>query len=134
MRTPATEKIKRAMAARGMGFEDLALAVGLKPRSLVNILNGSSRSRISQQAITNFCRIKIWPGLEVTERIVSLPDRTVIILPDDNSTLRFMQEAGAASYGVSANVITLQCATELRFHLVDEKFPSSAQNPRNCPP
>ena|ERR1700726_1642451 len=120
MRTPAREKIKRALAARGMVLEDLAREVGLKPSSLTNILNGSARSRISQRAITNFVGSKIWPGVEVTEKVISLPAGAGIIFTDDDSAKRFKQDAGA-SCSFSANVATLQCSAAIHLSLSQSK-------------
>jgi hypothetical protein len=122
------EKIERALKASGRTVSDLADALGLKRRSLLNVLNGTARSRSTQQAITNLLQptSRFWPNIGITLRIVPLPEQTIIVLPDDSSTSRFIQDAGETDYEVikPARVIRLQRAVELHLRLDDEKTSS----------
>jgi transcriptional regulator with XRE-family HTH domain len=118
------EKIERAIQARGITVSDLAEALGIKRRSLENLIRGSAQSRSTQQRITNFLQqSKIWHGIEVTERIATLPVGTIIALPDEDAVKRFIDEAGAIGYAFSANAARLECAAALHFGVAGQKFP-----------
>jgi transcriptional regulator with XRE-family HTH domain len=128
MRDKIAARIRRAMAARGVGVGDLAQILGLKPRSLSNILNGSAQSRITQQSISNFFNQQFWPDIIVTERIVSLPARCVLILPNEKATADFIREADVKGlYDTSANVVRLLRPTKLHFEIPS---PDSGEHPQ----
>lgn len=124
----STKRIKRAMAAKGISLDELAQEIGIKPRSLINIIHGTAQSRAMQQRLTNFFQIKFFSGTDVTERVVSLPVGTIIALPDENSIKLFIQQAGALCHGFSANATRLEISTELHFRVAGQKIPPLVRN------
>jgi hypothetical protein len=88
------EKLQKAMIEHDVTDADLALVADLKMGSFRNLKKGFTQSRRPQIAITNFLQTKIWPEIEITERVISLPAKTVIILRD-KAGARFRREAGA---------------------------------------
>lgn len=107
------------MADKGVSVGDLAQAIGIKPRSLVNIINGSAQSRSAQQAITNFLQAdKLWPGIHITQRIVSLPAGSTIFLQTHQAAKEFKKQADSiTACEIRDNVVHIISESEIRFPL-----------------
>lgn len=66
-------QLARILRERGISIKELADAVGLSVRTIHNISCGNSKSLIARRKISNFLGAKIWPYVEVTERVLTLP-------------------------------------------------------------
>jgi transcriptional regulator with XRE-family HTH domain len=54
---------------RGLSDEELAYLVGRNVRTIRNLKCGNSSSVALRQRITNILRTKIWPDIDVTEKV-----------------------------------------------------------------
>jgi transcriptional regulator with XRE-family HTH domain len=93
MRKPAAI-LREIMQRRGQTNVDLARAVGISPRTLVNIISGNNSSRISRQKITDLCGEQIWPDVTISGHLIRVPCNTSIEFETAEQALKFAQAFG----------------------------------------
>ena len=74
--TDAHKKAKKLMIDRGLTFRDMCKATGLKQTTVSNTLSGRTANDLTRQIITNFCGVRLWPNVPVTQRFVTIPAGT----------------------------------------------------------
>jgi transcriptional regulator with XRE-family HTH domain len=90
-------QLARVLQERGTSIKELADAIGVSVRTIHNISCGSSKSLIARRKISNILRTKIWPDVEVTERVVTFMPGLEIEWPTAAKAREFAQELGSAA-------------------------------------
>jgi lambda repressor-like predicted transcriptional regulator len=105
--TEARRKARIAMLQRGITFKDLAEQTGYSLATIHNLLSNTASMAKGRQAITNALQVdQLWPGVFVTERVLTFPSGTELEYPSVTAARKSTAELPTRSVNRNGRVVT----------------------------